>query len=615
VEAFVDGLMAEAMGANANSGATVAIVQDGQVLLAKGYGLARLKPEPLAANAETLFQVASISKTPVYIAAMQLVEAGKIKLDDPINQHLPKQLQIPDDGFAEPIRVRDLLAHTPGFEDLALGHLFVDAPERVLPMEQYLIRHRPKRVRPPGALPSYSNYGLALLGAIIAHVSGQSFEDYLEARVLRPLGMARASYRDPMPADVAERLGLPAPLDPAVAGNMTQQLKGAPGAWDTERAEFTAQIAPAGGMKASASDMTAYLTALIDPAVLEAKGVLKAETFRAMIAAPTVKGVGLVHHGFIPYVMPGGRAGFGHGGAMAFGASDLIIVPELGLGIFISTNSRAGFGFAYQFASRLTQGLAPAPEPEVLRSAEITTAAKALAGNWIGTRRAYANSEAALTVINAMTTVKAKDNGDLMIGSPLGGARLFQPIGDGRWRPADQIGWPIIAAPGPDGATVIYSMSGTQARQRAGLFEQPLTVLGAPILAFLTALLALYSWPGKWGSRKKPTSLERYAATTLDLATLGWLAGIGGFFGLALSALPDDGAQLVFTYPGPFVWVAWIIAAAAGLTALAWLGAPAIFANGGWSWWRRIKHGGALLVFTAAAVVFWQLGLVGFRPN
>ena len=59
-------------------------------------------------------------------------------MDDPINVHLPRDLAIPDEGFHTPIRIRDLFAHTAGFEDLALGHLFAGDPNKLLTLEAYL---------------------------------------------------------------------------------------------------------------------------------------------------------------------------------------------------------------------------------------------------------------------------------------------------------------------------------------------------------------------------------------------------------------------------------------------------------------------------------------------
>ena len=99
---------------------------------------------------------------------MQLVEDGKLSLDDPINDHLPPELRIPDEGFHKPILVRHLMTHTAGFED-SIQSLFVHDPTRLLPLDQSLAVHRVHRVREPGTLAVYSNYGAALAGALVAN--------------------------------------------------------------------------------------------------------------------------------------------------------------------------------------------------------------------------------------------------------------------------------------------------------------------------------------------------------------------------------------------------------------------------------------------------------------
>jgi CubicO group peptidase (beta-lactamase class C family) len=123
--------------------------------MARGYGAAAFDPYRKV-DADTLFRVGSISKTPVWIAIMQLVEEGKLSLDDPINDRLPPALRIPDESFQKPILIRHLMTHTAGFED-SLEDLFVHDPARLLALDESLAAHRVHRVREPGTLAVYSN--------------------------------------------------------------------------------------------------------------------------------------------------------------------------------------------------------------------------------------------------------------------------------------------------------------------------------------------------------------------------------------------------------------------------------------------------------------------------
>lgn len=159
----------------------------------------------------SLFRIGSASKTFTWTVIMQLVEEGRLSLDYPVNDHLPPALQVPDQGYDEPIRVRHLMTHSPGFEDTALGHLFVRDPGAVLSLEEYLARYRPARVRPPGVVTAYSNYGVSLAGAKVSAVAGVPFEAYVERRILEPLGMDHTTFREPLGED-AEARRLPAPM-------------------------------------------------------------------------------------------------------------------------------------------------------------------------------------------------------------------------------------------------------------------------------------------------------------------------------------------------------------------------------------------------------------------
>jgi hypothetical protein len=137
-----------------------------------------------------------------------------------------------------------------------------------------------------------------------------------------------------------------------------------------------------------------------------------------------------------------------------------------------------------------------------------------------------------------------------LIGRPLAPLTRFQPLGDGRWRPVKP-GWSIIAAPGPDGKTVIYSASGTQARERAGPFDTPLLFLGAPLLALFTAHWRRCTHgPANGAFAESLTRLERFAAVTLDLAALGWAIGLGWFFVTLAGAAADGGAAIAVSLSG-----------------------------------------------------------------
>ena len=163
------------------------------MLFTRGYGKADVKnDEPVVAD-ETLFRIASTSKLFTATAVMQLVEQGKVDLDTDVNDYL-KDVKVPDTYPGRPVTLRGLLTHTAGFEEHFTGSEARTAAE-VVPLGKYLAEDMPARVRPPGEITSYSNYGMALAGHVVEEVSGESFDRYVKENIFNPLGMQELQRR------------------------------------------------------------------------------------------------------------------------------------------------------------------------------------------------------------------------------------------------------------------------------------------------------------------------------------------------------------------------------------------------------------------------------------
>lgn len=169
LEAFMDGAVQAQLKAYGIPGAAVAVVRDGRVLLAKGYGFADLEQRRPVTAGQTIFRIASVSKPVLWTAVMQLVEQGKLDLDADVNTYL-QGFQIPA-TFPEPITLRHLLTHTTGFEAWEWPSHAREASE-VASLKQLLIRDMPARVAAPGIISSYSNYGAMLAGHLVEQASG-----------------------------------------------------------------------------------------------------------------------------------------------------------------------------------------------------------------------------------------------------------------------------------------------------------------------------------------------------------------------------------------------------------------------------------------------------------
>ncbi|MCY2991005.1 MAG: serine hydrolase [Planctomycetota bacterium] len=180
--AQVDTLIQQALEKQRIPGLSLAVVKDGQLILAKGYGLANVELH-VPATPETVYQMQSITKSFTASGIMLLAEEGKLDLDDKVSQHL--------DGTPESwkvITVRHLLTHTSGIKD------FINEPTASLRLdvsEEDVLKATAARPLnfPPGEQHAYSNTNYHLLAMIIRKLTGQSYGDFLRERIFDPLGM------------------------------------------------------------------------------------------------------------------------------------------------------------------------------------------------------------------------------------------------------------------------------------------------------------------------------------------------------------------------------------------------------------------------------------------
>jgi CubicO group peptidase (beta-lactamase class C family) len=185
----VDKFIAGRMSALRLPSVAVAVVHKGELVKAKAYGRANLELD-VPAHADTVYQLASLTKPFVAIAVMRLVESGSLKLDERIASHFEK---LPDNG-AE-ITVSQLLSHTSGLRDYINPRL-LEADRVYLPREIVdRVAREPLRFS-PGQRWEYSNTNFLLLGMLIEKRSGKRFDQYLDDHVFSPLGMTATRRRN-----------------------------------------------------------------------------------------------------------------------------------------------------------------------------------------------------------------------------------------------------------------------------------------------------------------------------------------------------------------------------------------------------------------------------------
>ena len=318
-ETWLDGFLPYALQSGDVAGAVVVIVKDGAVLLEKGYGYADVEARKPVDPARTLFRPGSVSKLFTWTAVMQLVEAGKLDLDADVNAYLDFKIP-PREG--QPITLRHLLTHTPGFDESQRA-LIVTDPKDLHPLGETLKRWVPPRVTAAGSTPAYSNYGAALAGYIVEHVSGEPFDDYVERHLFAPLEMNYATFRQP----------LPAPLQPWMA-------KGYQLASGEAKPFEIVTVPPAGSLSASGGDMGRFMIAHLQNGAFGSNRILQEATAVTMhgTAAPGISPLHRMLLGFYENDVNGHRV-ITHAGDLQWFHSELNLFIDDGVGLFVSVNS------------------------------------------------------------------------------------------------------------------------------------------------------------------------------------------------------------------------------------------------------------------------------------
>lgn len=397
---FLDGFMPQEIEHADIAGAVVAVVKDGKLVFAKGYGYADVAKKKPISPETTLFRPGSISKLFTWTAVMQQVEQGKLNLDADINGYL--DFKVPP-AFGKPITLRDIMTHSSGFEE-TIKDLFVGSANDLRPLSQYLQVHMPARIFPPGVTPAYSNYATTLAAYIVERVSGEKFDDYVEQHIFKPMDMTHASFRQPLPPS----------LQPDMSNGYML------GSGEPRPYEFV-QVAPAGSLAASAVDMTHFMIMHLQNGKYGDAQLLKPETAIEMHSRQ--KGwpapMNAMCLGFYEQNENGHRV-ISHGGDTAAFHSDLFLILDANAGLFVSYNSAGrgeidARGLLYdKFMDRYFPA-PPANEPTLASAAED---ANSVAGVYEVSRRFETNVLSVITVLGeTKVTVNPKDNTISVSGS------------------------------------------------------------------------------------------------------------------------------------------------------------------------------------------------------
>lgn len=595
---WLDGFVPSALEAGKIAGAQVVVVNDGAVLVKKGYGVADVARKRPMDPDRVLMRIGSTSKLLTWIAVLQQVEAGRIDLDADVNRYLDFRIQPRADS--RPITMNDLMTHRAGFEE-GLKDVLATDPARLKSTERYLKENGRPLLFPAGAVPAYSNYGVALAGYIVQRVSGEPFERYVERHIFAPLGMTRSTFRQPLARSWARDMSL---------GYRTSD--GPPQPFEM------VETAPAGSVSATGADMARFMIALLR----NGAGLLRPETAR-LIRTPQIdapRGFDAMAHGFFNETR-NGRAVIGHGGDTIVFHTDLSVLPDENVGVFMSFNSRGKDDAVYGTRERLLTlfldryfPAAPATTPPAIATARADAAA--LAGRYESSRRVE-HGFISLFYLLQQDRVAAGSDGTIELAS-IPDTR-FREVAPGQWQQVDGTRRLHVATIGGrrgiiDSRNPVGVLQAVPLPRNALLFQ--LVFAGA----LLTLLAVVLAWPvAAWLRRRhgyRPTTVPRLARARLiarvaaiaDLAYVAaWSVVVAPVLSLTLDGYNESLDAVVRALQ--VAMIVPIVGAAAGL----WLVIVSVRDRAGWGAVLRAT----LLAAALAAMVFvgGMGGLFDWRLN
>jgi CubicO group peptidase (beta-lactamase class C family) len=575
---------------------TLSVVHNDELLVREGFGLADIETGRPVVPEEALFRIGSVSKTFTWTAMMMLIERGLLDLDGDINEYLA-DVRI-SEAFDAPVTLRDLMHHRAGFEDSM--QLFAVADDDPRSLSELLAVHQPRRVFPPGARTSYSNWGSALAAQIVEDVSGVGYGEFLQTEILDRLGMDDTTWQPP------------AMMDEATRSKLATGYKRKQGAFDLQGYMQIGAYWPAGGMASTATDMARWMRFHLNGGELEGVRLLDDSTHAEMWTRgfndrPEAADVA---HGFQDRPYRGLRT-LGHGGGTAAYLTQMVMVPELNLGIFLSYNSaHTALPFLHMPDLIIDHVIDHRWQPIMaIQNEQAAEALAELSGTYVNNRRVFSSFAAVFGLMNMAKVTPM--NADAISLDSGGQTQFLLLVADDVFESAQ--GQRVAFIRDDDGQVVALADGmGVHSAERVGWFSNPNTFFMALGLA---AFLALTSTLGAWRNMGRGTSggfASRMAGAGVLVGVLSVSLFIGAAVKLILSMAEFDIATMPETYPPPAVFwthsAGWTVAAGAGLMLLAqW---PA-WSGSGWGLLRRLHF----LLFTLAtaflAVMLWQWRVIG----
>lgn len=293
----------------------VLLARNRKVLFSAPYGLAD-RERKIANTLNTRFRIGSMNKMFTAVAIMQLVERGKLELDEPLGKYLS---DYPNQEVATKVTLRHLLTHTGGTGDI-FGPDYQSRRLQLVTLQDYILLHGNRAPQfQPGSRYAYSNYGMLLLGRVIEAVSGQSYYDYVSEHVYKPAGMNSSGSE---------------PESRAVRDRATGYMAGPGGGWQPNTDTLPYRGTSAGGGYSTVGDLMRFADALMSHKLLNATNT------KLLIEGKVDTGLADRRYafGFEDARTKQGDGSVGHSGGAPGMNGDLRIYPKSGYVVVVLSN-------------------------------------------------------------------------------------------------------------------------------------------------------------------------------------------------------------------------------------------------------------------------------------
>lgn len=404
IDAFMDRILIEKVEEEHIPNLAITVIADGEVIFEKGFGFANFHDGKKVDPETTMFRMGSVSKLFTWTAIMQLVEQGKLDIHTDINHYL--DIEIPEvlegggnESEPKPITLFHLMTHTPGFEDYS-SSIFRLSSEEMPPLAQYVREYMPARIFPAGEVVVYSNYGTALAGYIVEHISGMPYSEYIDENILKPLGMNHSTFQQPLPMEISS--------------NLAQAYRYIDGEYREGGFEYVP--GPAGALSSSSADMAKFMQMYLEGGSWNGVTVLQEATVQQMFEQqfthhPRLDGMAL---GFIEKTINDERVLF-HGGSTTLFDTGLYLLPKENVGLFISysggnylTHTEVFQVFMDHYYPVNTSVMATPPEGMKERSRQYV-------GEYHQNRKSITDSDKSGSLTMGIIKVQVDDTGHLLV--------------------------------------------------------------------------------------------------------------------------------------------------------------------------------------------------------